>query len=101
MKLKSLVTLSLLFVFSFSIVHEFAFAYFDNDHCSTTEYVAELDSPQNHGDICDIHFEYHQAYLLPENIIAQNQHTNTSKVQINKESYSFKVNSYFLKPPIV
>ena len=101
MKLKSLVTLSLLVVFGFSTLHEFAFAYFDDDHCTTTEYIAELDAPQNHGDICDIHFEYHQAYLLPENIIAQNPHTNTLKVQINKESYNFKVHSYFLKPPIV
>ena len=101
MKLKSLVTLSLLFVFGFSSLHEFAFANFDNDYCTTTKYVTELDSPQNHGDICDIHFEYHQAYLLPENIIAQNQHTNTSKDQIKKESYNFKVNYCFLKPPIV
>ena len=101
MKIKSLVTFALLFVLGFSIVHEFAFANFDNNHCSTTEYIAELDNSQNHGDICDIHFKYHQAYLLSENFIVQNPHTNSLKIKIDKESYTLKTYSTFLKPPIV
>lgn len=65
MNLKSIVILVLLFMMGFSIVHEYAFAFYDEDHCSAAEYVSELDAPGSHGDICDIHFEYHQAFLLP------------------------------------
>ena len=56
MKIKSLVTLALLFVLSFSIVHEYVFASFESNHSSVIEYVAELEVPSEHHDHCDIHF---------------------------------------------
>ncbi len=101
MKKETLVTLALLFVIGFSIVHGFAFASFDNDHCSTTQYVAQLDNSQDHGDICDIHFKYHQMYLLSENFIVPKLQTNSIKMIIDKESYNLSTYPTFLKPPIV
>ena len=101
MKIKSLITFSLLFVIGFSVVHEFIFTLHDNDHRVAVEYVSELNSPKHHGDLCDIHFEYHKAFLLAEHIPFKNPQYSFIKIQIDKESYDFKIHSYFLKPPIV
>jgi hypothetical protein len=101
MKRKSLVTLVLLFVMSFSVVHEYAFAILDTDHCSVTEYADEIAGPVHKGDICDIHFEYHLAYILPpvnQLVVATNIST---KPIIQKESYKFSPNLDFIKPPVV
>ena len=101
MKRKSLVTLVLLFVMSFSILHEFTFAMIDEDHCSVVEYAHEIAGPVHKGDICDIHFEYHLAYILPQKQeLAQNINID-SKPIILKESYTFTPNLDFIKPPIV
>lgn len=100
MKLKSMVTLALLFVMSFSLIHEYVFAYYDDDHCSATEYVAELEGPTEHGDICDIHYEYHSTYILPQSDAKFNP-IQISYNQISKnDSYLFKTYSKIIKPPI-
>jgi len=100
MKRKSLVTLVLLFVMSFSILHEYTFAMIDEDHCSVSEYANEIAGPVHKGDICDIHYEYHMAYLLPsEQKYPQTSYINT-KPRIHKESYKFTQNLDFIKPPI-
>ena len=86
---------------SFSIVHEFAFVTFDNSDCSVNEYVSELDYPSDHGDICDAHFEYHQAYILPvtDTFIS---YTSDKELLRNKHlSYIFAYRFELLKPPIV
>jgi len=101
MKIKSFITLTLLFVLGFSIIHEYAFTFYDNEHCTVTEYVAELEAPSNHGDICDIHFEYHQAFVLSSNTILPKLQDKTLKIKIDKESYNFQTHLNFLKPPIV
>lgn len=100
MKIKSMLPLILLFVMSFSLVHEYVFASYDNNHCSVSEYISELEVPSGHGDICDIHYEYHHAYLLPQySILAQMNSTNSLLSQ-KKESYIFQTNLKFFKPPI-
>ena len=102
MKIKSFVSLSLLFALSFSIVHEFAFASFHDDHCdSVAEYVHEVQNPSDHGDICDTHFEYHQAYLMPQHTLLPMHHSHANNKKLHKESYNFHINLDFLKPPIV
>lgn len=100
MKEKKLVLLVLLLVMSFSLVHEFAFAYFDDDHCTTSEYIAELEGPTEHGDICDIHYEYHNAYILPQNNTVLHE-IRISYKQVSRDySYLFKTYSKTIKPPI-
>lgn len=100
MKTKSIATLALLFVMSFSVVHEFAFAYFDDGHCSASEYISEIEAPTDHGDICDTHYEYHTAYVLPQ-VYAE---FNPVQIRYNRisqsDSYLFKTYSKTIKPPI-
>lgn len=100
MKTKSIVVLVLLFVMSLSIIHEFTFAYLDDDHCSTTEYVSELEGPIQKGDICDIHYEYHHAFLQPQYFVILDISTPNFLFTLKDESYLFKNNLEFFRPPI-
>ncbi len=101
MKINSLVTLALLFVLSFSIVHEYVFALHESEHHTTVaEYISELEVPPNHNDVHDIHFEYHQAFLLSENTTLSKIEHNSFKMATVKESYHFQIYLNFLKPPI-
>ena len=99
MRLKSLTTLALLFVISFSIIHEFVYAACDDDHCSAIEYISEFDSPSSHEDLCDIHFEYHQSYTLSQNTHLQDIDFKTTTNKIDKETYNFKTHTSLYKPP--
>lgn len=100
MKLKSIITFSILLALSFSIMHEFAFAQFDEEHCSVSEYISEFEAPNNCGDICDTHYEYHQAYMFPSKTISIDAVNKTSELIIKKESYAFSINLDLIIPPI-
>jgi len=98
--MKIIMTWAILFSFAFSSVHEFAYAFYDEDPCSVSEYVDEIAAPSQHDDICDSHFEYHHAYILPQvNVLISQTDLNT-KPLLNKESYTFQANLDFMKPPI-
>lgn len=101
MKLKSLITFSLLFVLSFSIVHEYIFAMFEDEHCSVGEYVCELEIPSDHGDLCDIHFEYHQSFLLSDITKIPNIEDYKSLNLFKDKIYTFKTHRELFRPPIV
>jgi hypothetical protein len=100
MRFKNLTTFALLFVLSFFIVHDYVYAAHSDEHCSATEYIVEFDTPQSHGDICDIHFEYHQSYLLSQKVILARIDYKIIPNKIDKESYNFKTHLKFYKPPI-
>ncbi len=100
MKFKSLITLALLFVFSFSIVHEYEFTSHDNNHCAGVEHVHELSLPTLDANICDAHCKYHQSFVLSQNIIVANIEYISLINTINKESYDFQTHLEFFKPPI-
>ena len=100
MKTKSLITLSLLFALGFSMVHEYVFAAYHGEHGDIVEYVNEFEAPSSHGDLCDTHFEYHQAFLLPQNTILPQNSNLSSNTPLNKETYQFQANLDFFKPPI-
>jgi len=101
MKKNKLISLALLFVLSFSIVHEFAFMYLDNDHCSTTEYVSELDTPSEHGDVCDVHYKFHQASFFPtQTIVLPKVELKYTELALIKKSYYFNNPQELFKPPI-
>jgi len=101
MKLKSIITFSILIALSFSIVHEFAFAAFDENQCSVSEFVNELDAPTGADDICDIHYEYHQAYMFPNENISIHKIDKLSELQIKKETYNQKITQDLIIPPLV
>ena len=100
MKRKNLITLVLLFVMTLSILHEYTFAMFDDEHSTIKEYVSEISGPVQKGDICDIHYEYHLSYILP----CKQTYPQTSildlKPTMKQESYKFALNLDFIKPPI-
>lgn len=97
---KIIITLILLVSFAFSIAHSYAFAFYDQNHCSVSEYINEIKTPVENNTICDIHFEYHQVYILPQiDILIQNADSN-SKPTLFKESYQFLADLDFTKPPI-
>lgn len=100
MKIKSLITLSLLFVLGFSMVHEYVFAFQDDDPCTVSEYVSEIEAPSSHGDICDIHYEYHQAFLLPQVTTLPQSSDLSSNTILCNEIYQFQANLEFFRPPI-
>lgn len=100
MKLKSIITFSILFALSFSIVHEFAFATLDKEKCSVSEFVAELSAPTGSDDICDIHFEYHQSLIFPNAMIPLQKIQKTTELKLHNESYKFHTNLEIIIPPI-
>ncbi|MCW8896087.1 MAG: hypothetical protein OQK48_06330 [Sulfurimonas sp.] len=101
MKRQNIIFLALLFVMSFSIIHEYLFAIYDDDHCSASEYVLELESPSDHGDLCEIHFEYHSPYILTQNNVFSCVKQLDFTIFFKHDSYDFKASLDFLKPPIV
>ncbi len=100
MKLKSIITFSIILALSFSIVHEFAFAAFDKNQCSVSEFVNELDAPTGADDICDIHFEYHQAYMFPTPTLSIQKIDKISEPQTKKETYTKQTCLDLIIPPI-
>ncbi|MDA3945351.1 MAG: hypothetical protein PF439_01545 [Helicobacteraceae bacterium] len=100
MKIKSIITLALLFAIGFSSVHAYVFAFYDEEHLSAVEYVSQLQAPSSHGDICDVHFEYHQAFLLPQNSAIPDAKQLSFAETSQDESYCFQTHLDFFKPPI-
>lgn len=100
MRANKVVTFVLLFVMSFSLIHEYFFINNDNDHCSIMQYINEQETPTNHYDICDIHYQYHHLYTAPENSILTYLLSENFFRTYKKESYHFQTNIEFFKPPI-
>ena len=100
MRLKNIITFSVLFALSFSMVHEFVFSELDENKCSVSEYVLEFDAPTGADDICDIHFEYHQAAMFPQKSFSILDVDRISELIIKKESYDFSINQDLIIPPI-
>ncbi|PHR54431.1 MAG: hypothetical protein COA44_13010 [Arcobacter sp.] len=98
--MRIIITLALLFSFAFSTVHEYTFAFYDEGHCSASEYAQELQSPSEHDDICDIHFEYHHAYILTSNTHLLPRSFRAVKLAQLNETYTYQTTLKFTKPPI-
>jgi hypothetical protein len=97
--MKIIITLAILFSFAFSSVHEFAFAFYDNEHCSVSEYAQELESPSGHDDICDTHFEYHHATMFPQSSTKIQKIYLNNSPSIQKENYFFLTSIDLFRPP--
>ncbi len=101
MQLKRVSTFILLFVIYFSVFHEIEFTLYDKEPCNVVEYVSEFDAPTDCGDICEIHYEYHHAYVLPfSDTIAYLNVGNFYNIPQNT-SYHFKNHSKSVKPPVI
>jgi hypothetical protein len=100
MRTKRVWTLALLIAFAFSMLHEYAYAALDDDHCSVQEYVHELSQPSDHGDICDTHYEYHTSYLLPNRVEFQPEIKVAKLLNLDKRTYLSERRSVLDRPPI-
>lgn len=100
MKLKSIITFSILIVLSFSIVHEFVFVEFDEHHCSASEFVTEFDAPNDCDDICDIHYKYHHAVMFQILVFPIEKSLKLTKLEFQNETYKFATIFEIIKPPI-
>jgi len=93
----------LLLAMSFSSLHAYAISFLDEEHCSVSEYIQEIETAslsEFSGDVCDVHHEFHTLFLLPEPAVtlAEHQHI-TTEISLT-ESYTFFFQNNFLQPPI-
>ncbi len=102
MKNKNVLTLVLLFVMSFQVVHAFAIDMLDTHQCQVSEYVDEFSSSgelEYDGDVCSIHASFHHSFLVPQNL----ELTQTQKLQEQPYShlisYDYDATQTFLIPP--
>jgi len=103
--MKKLINILLLFVLSFSIAHGVVLDRHQDEHCSLQEYVAEFSQPIEHqdehkGDMCDSHFMFHVAYLLPQNyaLLELCNEDFITEFYLLSSPYSYIENSF--RPPI-
>ena len=93
----------LLMAMSFSSLHAYAISFLDEDHCSVSEYVQEIETAnlsEFSGDVCDVHHEFHTLFLLPEAAVLLTEHQNIPTEISPAESYTFYFQNNFLQPPI-
>jgi len=99
--MRRILTFSILLALSFSVLHEFVIVEYDENHCSIHEFVHEVNAPSHTGDICDIHFEFHQVYLAPQHHFALNQTAKMSNIIADNECYNSFIPQKTIIPPIV
>ena len=90
-------------VMSFSSLHAYAIALLDEEHCSVTEYVQEIEqslSTELSGDVCDVHHEFHVLFLLPETTLTTDATLTVTTTITVGESYNFYLQNNILQPPI-
>jgi len=103
MNIQKMISIVLLMAMSFSSLHAYAITLLDEDHCSVTEYVQEIEqasSSEFSGDVCDVHHEFHILYLLPEPLRVVNTIFNFDTEISAAESYTFYLQNNVLQPPI-
>ena len=103
MKTRKIVNFLVLLAMSFSTLHAYAIDLLDSDHCEVSEYVQEFSQPGDHdqsGDICQIHHEFHIAFVMPEVTIIPTEPHFSSAPMSTLAIHDFTSLKNFLKPPI-
>lgn len=102
MKNKNILTLVLLFVMSFQVVHAFAIDMLDTHQCQVSEYVDEFSPSGEHeydGDVCSIHAGFHHSFLIPQNLELIQRHRLQEQPYSHLTSYEYDATKTFLIPP--
>ena len=87
---------------SFQVLHAFAIEALDTHACEVSEYVIEFSQPISDdisGDICNIHSEFHTAFLIPENIFLPKGSAVSQKPQSFIKIHKYTSNQNLLRPP--
>ena len=103
MKRKDILTFLLLFTMSFQVLHAYVIDALDTHSCQVNEYVHEFSQSssgdtQKH-DICDIHFEFHTAFIIPQNVTIKQTDYLQEKPYSLINDYEYDASRNFLKPP--
>ena len=96
-------TFLLLLAMSFQVLHAFVIDALDTHSCAVSEYVTEFSQSINddfHGDICNIHSEFHNPFLLPQEIKISNKINISEEPFTTFSSYEFPPYDTTVKPPI-
>jgi hypothetical protein len=121
MKLKSLTTLTLLFVFVFYVVQSYALNFCDYSNCGVTKIIVTLEDSKDHScesthsdmkkrlsnfdscmddcENCHHHVEHQQPLFLSNNIFLSDENYNYNLNEKSNETYDFKTQLEFYKPP--
>ena len=103
MKTRKIVNFLVLLAMSFSTLHAYAIDLLDSDHCEVSEYVQEFSQPGDHdqsGDICQIHHEFHIAFVMPEVTPMPNELKFSGAPFSTSAKHDFQSLKNFLRPPI-
>jgi len=87
---------------SFSIVHAYAIEMLDTHQCHVGEYVQEFSQPINDDvseDICNIHYEFHTAFIIPESIKISQKITFNEALFSQIDKYDYTAYDNLLRPP--
>lgn len=90
----------LLISMAFSIVHAYAIEASEHDHCSMQAFVQETSAPAYYGDLCDMHFEFHLPFILPENVTVKSAPRASEYFAPSAERFSSSVTAAPYRPPI-
>jgi len=102
MKQNKLLTILLLLAMSLQVLHAFAIDALDTHACEVSEYVVEFSHPINDditGDICNIHSEFHSAFLIPENVVIPKETQASENPNSFIKIYEYSSNQNLLRPP--
>jgi len=103
MNLQKVLSALLLVAMTYSMVHDYAFIFHDDQH-SVQEYVSQLEIPSNSDvdtDFHDTHFEYHMSYIYQPKLLSFSNMEKEETVFHHNELYCSWHTFNFLKPPIV
>ena len=87
---------------SFQVLHAYVIDALDTHSCEVSEYVIEFSQPISDditGDICNIHAEFHTAFLIPQNTFLPKDCTLSEVPQSFIKIYEFTSNQNLLRPP--
>ena len=103
MKNRKTLTLVLLFMMSFQVLHAYAIDMLDTHECNVDEYVVEFSQPISHDvsdDICNLHSSFHIPFLVPQAILFPINTDSPESPQTFIKSYDYDGIKTFLIPPI-
>ena len=92
----------LLMAMSLQVLHAYAIDALDTHACEVSEYVVEFSQPISDdiaGDICNIHAEFHNTFLVPENLVLSKEKQLSQSPQSFIKIYKFTSNQNLLRPP--
>jgi len=88
---------------SLQVLHAYAIDALDTHACEVSEYVVEFSQPLSDdiaGDICNIHAEFHNTFLIPEHFFIAQKVNISQKPFTELLSYEYTSYDNAVKPPI-